>query len=61
MAARIVPTRAQRVETGELERQGFFTVPVMEVRVTEVQWSPPPGCFHAHSVGCDDPVPEEDE
>ena len=58
MAARIVPTRAKRVNTGEVRREGFFKIPITEAKVSEVMWDAVPGCFHAHSVSCDDPTPE---
>lgn len=61
MSARLVPTRARKVATGEMRREGFFTVPIEETRVSEVMWAQLPGCFHAHSVSCEDPGSEAGE
>lgn len=48
MGARIVDTKAQRVDTGERKREGFFTVPVVEVRSTQ--------CAYYQAGRCSEPV-----
>lgn len=51
MAARLVATRTDRVYAGE-ERQGFFTVPVMQTKAVEVAWAPVGGCREYAGTGC---------